>query len=277
MLFSRNIRKQRTQLIEENINPVMSEIGFSPITLLNDADGDTWGAERREGTLIQWISIMDLVGELRLCISANTYAVCPLYASKTDVQKGFSEIQEGWKYRTEDEFREIILAYRDILRQHALDSMKILCISPIEARPYPETSKYLYDYHETIYEDYMKKHDIKAMNLWEKLQYLDDQITQLKQKPFKDAENQLVEIAAVWAVELLKAHGGKWEWDGTYQNAVISGLSRSKRLYVPLNMIIIHWREPEGYIRFKNVLAGAKFYKPGDRKSQVEMDSSKYL
>lgn len=247
-------KRAKTKIVKETVDVTLKKIGY-PEMQCGDIDrGNFWYSKVQEGDLRKVIAIYDCYNILQLVFKTNAYGQEPLYADKDNVGV-FTQTEDGtWDYKTCEEFSHIILIYKDLIKNSAIIKLEELSVPTVEARPTKESNRYLYENHEQLNAECMKKWELNGKSAEEIWDYLEERIQESRKKEFKDVEYQLVEIAAVYGTTLIREYGGEWVWNTYFNNAIISNIGCDKLSSYPLNQIITHWRDEMEFIVFRNLL-----------------------
>ncbi len=148
-------------------------------------------------------------------------------------------------FNSEEEFREILEHLAQIIREKGkktFDSMK-----PVkEGYPRREMHWKLYQEHEQLNQKYRKLYGLEDTEFMAKLmRQLIKIIVENWDREFKEVEELLIGLAAIYGDQLIRKCGGWWEWDeGVCSSCRVWGLHGTEyRGTIPLNVITHCWGE----------------------------------
>ncbi len=135
--------------------------------------------------------------------------------------------------------------------------MEKMSIPTTEERPKPETNRYLYEHHEELNREYLKKMGMEGVEAPDVLFALQDEMEKLQRLPFKEVEQILVGLAAVYGHCMCLLGKGTWYWNEERQSCLIDNVGESGILEYPLLSLISSYqrkiiREDEYIKRYIN-------------------------
>ncbi|MBD5456627.1 MAG: hypothetical protein HDR23_09240, partial [Lachnospiraceae bacterium] len=136
----------------------------------------------------------------------------------------------------EEELRQILEQYKEWIIKYGLSFLDEISKPTTEARPKPETSLYLYQNHEEIYERYQKKWQLTDGK--ETIHILKEKMETLFDKDFAEIEQTLIEYAAVYGHAMCIGGEGEWVWEKITNTCVLINAGGVKCEYDPLKDVI---------------------------------------
>ena len=226
---------QYKKLIQEIIGTELEKYGFAPMP------DTSWGYDRVVDNV--WQSIVVLrerfcSGYIRMIFMTNAYG--QKIKGLDDFVPG--ELPEYWHYETERELRSILEQFRDWTLAYGLDELKKMSIPTVEARPKPETNRYLYENHSELYEKYKKMLCENCTSWDEVIEAVQDRIKKMWELPFNEAEDVLIGLSALYAYALNEGKEGEWVWNEKANACTVDNVFDTFVSVYPLQDIISSWR-----------------------------------
>ncbi len=147
-------------------------------------------------------------------------------------------LQESWEYETDEEYRAIIQQFKEWTLTYGLEQLEKMSIPTTEERPKPETNRYLYEHHEGLNREYLKKMGMEGAEAPDVLFALQDEMEKLRGLPFKEVEQTLVGLAAVYGHCICLCGNGAWHWFEEIRSCMISDIGEEGILRSPLQNMI---------------------------------------
>lgn len=114
-----------------------------------------------------------------------------------------------------------------------------------EARPKKETYWKVYSENRELEEKYRKMYGLEDTEFTRKMmQRISDIILSTKDQDFKEVEEMLVGLAAVYGNQIIRKCGGEWKWYDEPKSCLIVNIHGTKSTN-PLNDIIWYWNRKE--------------------------------
>lgn len=123
-----------------------------------------------------------------------------------------------------------------------LDELKKMSIPTVEARPKPETNRYLYENHSELYEKYKKMLCENCTSWDEVIEAVQDRIKEIWELPFNEAEDVLIGLSALYAYALNEGKEGEWVWNEKANACTVDNVFDTFVSVYPLQDIISSWR-----------------------------------
>ncbi len=206
----------------------------------------SWSYERVKDQVWQSVSVVReryCKGYIRMVFMTNAYGQKP--KGLDDFVPG--QLPEYWHYETEEELREIIEQFREWTLAYGLDMLEKMSVPTTEARPKPETNRYLYEHHRELYKEYKEKL-CEGNDSWEAVvKAIQDKIEETWDQPFNEVEEMLIGLAALYAYALNRGDEGEWGWDEKMNLCSIQHILGTDMSIFPLLAIISAWRSKDTY------------------------------
>ena len=193
---------ERKKIVKEILGKELERLGFVY---------EKGSYVRRKKGIKQYIK----VGEERFTRNhAKMFFDTNAYGQKTKELEEFVPgiLQESWEYQTEEEYRAIIMQFKEWTLAYGLEQLEKMSVPTTEERPKPETNRYLYEHHEELTREYLKKMGMEDAEAWEVLFALQDEMEKLRGLPFQEVEQTLVGLAAVCGHCMCLLGKGTWYW-----------------------------------------------------------------
>lgn len=231
--------------IKEIIGETVEKRGFEYKGLEVDGFLEGYSYERKEGDLRQYISITVSDG-VRMTLNTNAYR--QIWVSVTELIKPKFDFDLGGfiDYRSEEEFKEILYYFRDVLVEKGFAVLEEKSKPTTEVRPKKETYWELYTEHEELNKTYCEKYGLDETGSIRKLvKKISDIILGTKEQKFSEVEEMLVGLAAVYGSRLIKKRGGEWKWNEEHCSCIIddmwSDIYKCECANNPLVEMISYW------------------------------------
>lgn len=223
------------KIIQEIIGTELEKQGFTYVP------NTSWSYERVKDQVWQNISVVReryCKGYIRMVFMTNANGQKP---------KGLDDfvpdqLPEYWHYETEEELRKIIEQFKDWTLTYGLKELEKMSVPTTEARPKPETNRYLYEHHRGLYKEY------KESDSWEAVvKAIQDKIEETWDQPFSEVEEILIGLAALYAYALNRGAEGEWGWDEKMNLCGIHHVLGTYASIYPLLAIISAWSNKNTY------------------------------
>lgn len=152
------------------------------------------------------------------------------------------ELPEYWHYETEEELRQIITQFKEWILAYGLEGLEKMSQPTSEARPKPETNRYLYDHHKELYEEYREKMGIQDEEWIDIIKKVQKRIEETWDLPFDQVEEELIGLAALYAYAINDGKEGNWFWHRMANLCVVEGVAETSPNLVPLTDVIVTWK-----------------------------------
>ena len=179
-----------------------------------------WVYSRNKGEIIQNIYFLRhrfFKGKIKAVFHTNAYGqeMCEFARFVPDI----GTYQEFWEYKNEEELRQILEQFKEWIIKYGLNFLDEISKPTTEARPKPETSLYLYQNHEEIYERYQREWQLTDGK--ETIHILKEKMETLFDKDFAEIEQTLIEYAAVYGHAMCIGGEGEWVWEKITNTCVL--------------------------------------------------------
>ncbi len=208
---------ERKKIVKEILGTELTKLGFVY---------EKGSYVRRKNGIKQSIE----VGEERYARKrAKMYFYANAYGQKPVELEDFVPgiLQESWEYETDEEYRAIIQQFKEWTLTYGLEQLEKMSIPTTEERPKPETNRYLYEHHEELNREYLKKMGMEGAEAPDVLFALQDEMEKLRGLSFKEVEQTLVGLAAVYGHCICLYEKGIWHWNEEIQSCIISDVGES--------------------------------------------------
>lgn len=233
----------RAQLIKKIIGEAIQESGFEYMGYTRDEFVSDYSFKRTNGDLIHYISIAIIDDEIRLEFSTNAYGQDEVYASDM-IESDFEGDNEGLVFEDDKELEQILYHFKDIILKKGFDVLDSISKPTTEERPTREAAWKLYQEHDALNEEYRKKYGLEETDTTKLIQKISDIILENKDKQFKEVEELLIGLAAVYANQLISRCGGEWEWRDDFGSCMVVHIHKDQGEN-PLLTVFWYWKEGE--------------------------------
>lgn len=245
----------------EKINKIIGDSIFSHgFKIYNSDKNEGIRFVRERGDLKQFIDVQIIHSKyLALKFNTNAYQQKTIDGSEfypdkkvTYLYPGLPIPKEWWLWNNEEEFVDILNTFKDIILERGLNALEEISAPSTEKRPTEKTNLELFQKHSDLNREYRILMGIENETSTRKvLEKINEVIQEYKNKDFKEIENNLVGLAAVYGEELISRRGGEWQWREDYGNICwIDKMRGDISGTYPLNDIIYHWREGKDSINY---------------------------
>lgn len=224
------------KIIQEILGTELEKQGFEYMP------NTSWSYERVKDGVWQSISVVReryCKGYIRMVFMTNAYGQ---KAKGLDDFVPEEQLPEYWHYENEDELRKIIEQFRDWTLMYGMEQLEKMSVPTTEARPKPETNRYLYEHHQELYEEYKEKLCGKCDSWKDAIRVVQDKIAEIWDQPFNEVEDILIGLSALYAYALNEGEEGKWVWKDKANACLIEELLGTFASVYPLQDVITAWR-----------------------------------
>lgn len=234
------------KIIKEVLGIELEKLGFEFI------EGNTiiWPYRRKKGDVIQEITVIREryeKGYIKMIFWTNAYG-------QNEKELGDfipGELPEYWKYNSMSEFKKIIEQFKNWTLTYGLDELEKMSVPTTDARPKPETNRYLLEHHEELNEKYLKLLNMESANTVTILIEIQKKIEELKSSPFSEVEETLIGLAAVWGHAMCLFNVGDWVWSEDLLACVILNIGDSDTMsFNPLREVIFAYSHKNNISRY---------------------------
>ena len=223
----------RKKIIHEIMGKELEKLGFE----YEKGNVLFWPYVRNKDGVIQEITVCEerfCKNHTKMYFSTNAYGQKP-----RELMDFVPGVQQGsWKYETEEEFRRIMEQFKEWTFTYGLELLEKISVPTTEERPKPETNRYLYEHHEELNKEYLKKMGLEGADAIDIVFGLEDEIKKLEEKPFEEVEEILRGLAAVFGHNMCLLGIGRWNWDEERQICNVINTGDSGVEIYPLSRII---------------------------------------
>lgn len=234
----------RSQQVKKIIGEVIKDHGFEYKGYDRDEYVSFYSFEKKDGDLEQYITIVVSGGKLRLELSTNAYGQKDVRASAL-IDSKFKGGNDGLVFESDEDFKEILAHFRDIILQKGFEILDSISVPTSDEIPTRVTETKLFNEHEALNKEYREKYSITETATTKVIKKISDIILENKDKPFKEVEELLIGLAAVYGCQMVKKCGGHWEFDDESASCMIEEKLECER---PLLTMIWYWKNREEYL-----------------------------
>lgn len=222
-----NMNKEKW--IKEIIGEAVKDYGFEDFIYFVDGWTEGYDFERKDGDLEQYIIITVIDNEIRLEFMTNAYGQFPVEASNLIKSDFASDRRDFLMFKNEEEFKGILYLFRDIILQKGFEIFEKISRPTTEARPKKETYWKVFSENKELEEKYRKMYGLENTEFTRKMmQRISDIILSTKDQDFKEVEEMLVGLAAVYGNQIIRKCGGEWKWYDNTKSCLIVNIHGEK-------------------------------------------------
>lgn len=206
-----------------------------------DEDGD-FHFEKEKGAIINDFFIQDVYDEyLRIGFMTNVNVT--EYVTEW-VDEKICSIVPGWgcEYKSEEDFRAIVLEAKRIFEEYSEEMFQKLSIPPERDDSTPEMEKELYENRERLTKEGIQLLGIEGALGLEQVHMIVEKAKELHDKPFQEVISDLILLSAVYGSIYCEISHGEWQFDGKQVTV------RNNELFLrirPLKEMIHTWEAPQ--------------------------------
>lgn len=235
----------RVKWIKDIIGKPIEEYGFKYIGCMRDGYTIGYDFERIQGDITQTIDIIIIEQDIRMMFYTNVYGLrdaCATDLIESDFSRSDTMGMDFLFFKDEDEFKQILCHFREIIITKGLDLFKELSIPLTEIRPKKETYWKLYQEHDALNKKYREMYGLTDTEYTQKLiRRISAIILDTIDKDFSEVEEMLMGLAAVYADQVIRKGGGEWSWNEKSNSCLITKVREFSSVN-PLNDTITYWR-----------------------------------
>ena len=192
----------RAQQIKKIIGEAIKDRSFEYTGYTRDEFVHDYSFKRVDGELIQYISIAVIDDEVRLEFSTNAYGQEEVYASDL-IESDFDGDDEGLAFENDEEFKAILHHFKEIILQKGFEILDSISKPTTDVRPTREAHWKVFQEHEALNKEYREKYGITETDTVTVLTKISGIIHDNLDKPFKEVEELLIGLAAVYGCQLI--------------------------------------------------------------------------
>lgn len=180
--------------------------------------------ERKNGEIIHYITIVISGNKLCLELDSNAYGRSEVCASNL-IESGFKGNKDGLYFENDQELQQILHHFKEIVLQKGFDILNDISTPADGAGPGKESYRKLFQEHDSLNEEYRKRYALEETRSTAKLmKKISDIILENRDREFAEVEELLIGLAAIYADQLIRKRGGKWEWDSEFNSCVVESV-----------------------------------------------------
>lgn len=226
------------KIIQEILGKELEKEGFTYVP----GESSAWSYERLKDEVWQVISVVReryCKGYIKIIFNTNAYG------QKARELDDFvpEDLPEYWHYETEEELRQIITQFKEWIFAYGMAGLEKMSQPTTEARPKPETNRYLYEHHRELYEEYREKMGIQDEEWIDVIRKIQKRIEETWDLPFSQMEEELIGLAALYAYAINDGKEGNWFWHGMANLCVVEGVTEISPNLIPLKDVILTWKQ----------------------------------
>lgn len=178
---------------------------------------------RNKGKVNQCIYIDNILGNyLRVIFHTNAYmqpdlagydVLCKKGEDKNTDFTNFLDMKVRlWKWEDKSQFISILNIFKEIITKYGLDILEEISVDFTDIHPTEESHKKLYEQHVELNQFYRKELKIETEKDSVKvLEAIHRKLKEIEKESFKDTEDTLIGLAAVYGEEIVLKSGGEWQ------------------------------------------------------------------
>lgn len=120
---------------------------------------------------------------------------------------------DGLKYSTTGEYKQVVETYADILKKYGLDFLKKIAEPPKENDYFRQEDHYkLFNEHESTAQKFIKEQqiDMECVKIEDAVRLIKDMVLEKQGEPFDDCRELFLEMAAFYGRVVSKYNSCKW-------------------------------------------------------------------
>lgn len=230
--------KTKSLYIENYITPILQPLGFCHETWEEITDGNGW--QYTKGN--QMIDIYDKFTYIDMRFIAN-YPIRRVVDAKSLSYKNLHFSDQiscfGYDYKTQDEFKQVILVLRNIILDIGLKKLEELCNPITDENPIRNIEYFnkLEKIREEAILNFPLSNPLNSPRL--ELTKIELKIQELSSRLFCDVVDDLVNMSAVYGNWIIKYFGG--EWKNNNGICEIDNVGTIKATIIPTDDIFKSW------------------------------------
>ena len=236
----------RSQQVKKIIGSAIEDHGFEYKGYDRDEYVSFYSFEKKDGDLEQYITIVVSGGKLRLELGTNAYGQKDVRASAL-IDSKFKGGNDGLVFESDEDFKEILSHFKEIILQKGFEILDSISVPTSDEIPTRRTETKLFQEHEALNKEYREKYGITETATTKVIKKISDIILENKDKPFKEVEELLIGLAAVYGCQMVKKCGGHWEFDDESASCMIEEKLECE-CERPLLTMIWYWKHREEYL-----------------------------
>ncbi len=201
---------QKGKIIKEIIGKVLEPEGF-----VFDKEIKIWGfikefknskGEIARQTVTFWTSRF----EKKLYMDINCFSGGIYTYGLNQFVPGYTN--DGLNYTTDEEFKQVIETYANILKEYGLDFLKKIEV-PKRSDYFRQEEYYkLFNEHESIAQKFIKEQqiDMECVKIEDAVRLMKDMVLEKQEEPFEDCRELFLEMAAFYGRVVSKYNSCKW-------------------------------------------------------------------
>lgn len=138
-----------------------------------------------------------------------------------DITKDARYNNDFFEFHSEEERRKVLETMADIVIQYGIDIMNELNVIEERYDATQEMHKKLFQEHDLLVDKFLERHGISNLEEEAVLPVIQDEWQLVLQAEYKEIQDKLVELAAVYGTMLMKRVGGRWRYSKLYKSTDI--------------------------------------------------------
>ncbi len=220
----------KAKLIKQIVGSEAEKLGFS----YKGAENGDYIFYKEEGELKQYIFVGIVHGNyLDLELKSNAYGQKAVSVKGSalvgDNEEGMHPVLKWWEWESEEDFVRILELFGRLIAEKGAEKLQEISV-PSENEPTAEMEKVLYGNYAELDRQYREKLGIAAdMDSRTTAGIIGTAILSTKNMAIKEAEPDLIGIAAVVGTEIVNRCGGEWSWvEGLAKLCLIENMGGNK-------------------------------------------------
>jgi len=122
--------------------------------------------------------------------------------------------KQWWEFKDDGEFVKALEEMGYLIEKYGFEKLDKLSVSPYKFEPTYEMNRSVYEKHEDLAANFMKKYGIEGdISLQESIEIIKGIVEETDERIYDNkAKERLIELAAFYGEQLIKRYDGKWEW-----------------------------------------------------------------
>ena len=228
------------KIIHEELGKDLENIGFEYV----QEERYMWQYRREIEDISQYIVIISDRYEKRY-LKVLFYTTA--YGRRKPVEFSHFVPEEGakqwefWGYENEGELRKIIKEFKRLIFAYGLKFLEEISESTTDAVPTEEMQRYLYQYHQRLYEEYREKFKVINNSPNEIIEILYKKMEEILEQPFENVKEYLCGLTALYGHTICWGNTGDWIWVKKRNCCRLQNILNTVETIEPLMFFISEW------------------------------------
>lgn len=197
------------KIVQEELGEELYKHGF------HCAKGEPffWTYEREKKGIHQEIIVAQdrfEKGYLKVIFSSDAYGQRPKEFRDFVPEEG-AKHWDYWKYNNEEELRKVLQEFKRLIQAYGYDFLEKIGKPATDAIPTKEANRYLYLHHHELWKEYEVKMNTEKKEVEQVIDMIYQKLDELLDEPFKQVEDILLGLAALYGHTIDKMLKRKYE------------------------------------------------------------------